>query len=870
MPFPINKIIEDFNPRVEYKQVLVPRPGKVIDSPAIPEKIILSAQPPKSEPPKITPHIVYHKKTPIPKINITKSAPMMEYQALPATPAPATTTGGSFSPNLETFSGTNNSYFATSANLPDLTTWSYYPAISTLNMANNNIINGDRITSGSTVTQWLDLDGNVLTTASGPFAELLLNGVPIATVSDIKDVADWSFYPQISTVFGNNNDYLGLNSISTNTITANNLNVSTINNTVYPPPIPISQWVSTATSDLDMVNYNIGVSTITGLSTINGLAYPPASQFISTATSALNMGSYPIYVSSLLNVSSINGTVFPGPMADVSQWATYPASTDVSLPNRNLNVTSANPGVLYPTVSLNSNLDIGNLSNAPLRPDLNAYCGTITLGGLTTPLTAMNVNSVGGISLTSATGVNVTGGGAVAVSGGGGVAISGGGGVTVGGLGGVAITGAGAISVAAGGVLVSGGGVAITSGGLAIGAGVTAIGTIAGPGGGLNVFGSDINMTPVGAATSQLYTNYINATTPNSLALTGVSTINGAAYPPAVGGAVAFSYNLYVSNVSGNDSTGDGKISNPYKTITKALAVAGLIADSNPVIINLACGTYTESISITRNNTYITGGSTSLSSATIINGTITIDMTGTSGLIVVGGLSSVQITNIVYNNSVAKNQSYIVTDCIIVPGNGVSGIVLTDTSVGGNGDMTVQNSLIYMSDTTAVTVSNCRISFINTQITNNPGLPNATVSMIVTSGTGGVNMFGTSVIQNSTASTVQPLINITNNATTASVMTFNNAILQYTSATADTGTGAKCCLRFSNSAAVTAIVMINNYLICQGATTTNGSAGQFLVVQRTGAGTAAINYGNNLGGTTANHFPNNGGGFTKTAYVIIA
>ena len=303
----------------------------------------------------------------------------------------------------------------------------------------------------------------------------------------------------------------------------------------------------------------------------------------------------------------------------------------------------------------------------------------------------------------------------------------------------------------------------------------------------------------------------------------------------------SFSYNYYVSNISGNDITGDGNISNPYQTITKALAVAGTIADSNPVIINLACGTYTENITINRNNTYITGGSTSLSSATVINGSVTIDMTSSSLFIVVGGLSSVQVTNIIYQNSVAKDQNYIVTDCIIVPGNGVSGIELTDTSVGGNGNMTVQNSIVYMSDTTAVSVSNSRISFINTQITNNPGLANATVSMVVTSGTGGVNMFGTSVIQNSTSSTVQPLVDITNSVATGSVMTLNNAILTYTSATSDSGTGAKCCVRFSNSASVS-MNMINNLLTCIGATT--GSP-NIQSVQKTGAGTVSLNYGDN-------------------------
>jgi hypothetical protein len=63
--------------------------------------------------------------------------------------------------------------------------------------------------------------------------------------------------------------------------------------------------------------------------------------------------------------------------------------------------------------------------------------------------------------------------------------------------------------------------------------------------------------------------------------------------------------------------------------------------------------------------------------------------------------------------------------------------------------------------------------------------------------------------------------------------------------------------------------VINNFLICQGATTTNGLPGQILAIQRTGAGNITINYGQNLCGTTANHLPAAGAGLTKTAYVVL-
>jgi hypothetical protein len=297
------------------------------------------------------------------------------------------------------------------------------------------------------------------------------------------------------------------------------------------------------------------------------------------------------------------------------------------------------------------------------------------------------------------------------------------------------------------------------------------------------------------------------------------------------------------------------------------MAVANLISDVNQVIITLATGTYTENVSMTRDNIYLVGGSTSLSTATVINGTITIDMTGTSQLVVIGGLSSLQVTNIVYNNSVARNQSFVVTDCLIVPGLGVSGIVATDTSVGGNGDMTIQNSLIYMYDIIAVTSSNVSLNFVNTQITNNPAIT-SNQSLIETTGTGRITLFGCSVIQKSTVSLVQPLINLANTATTG-IITVSNSLLQYTSNAVDTGTLAKCCIRMANSAAISSVSVYNNLLICEGARTTNGSAGQYLAIQRTGAGTVTLNYGQNICGSTANHLPAAAVGLTKTPYVTL-
>jgi hypothetical protein len=387
------------------------------------------------------------------------------------------------------------------------------------------------------------------------------------------------------------------------------------------------------------------------------------------------------------------------------------------------------------------------------------------------------------------------------------------------------------------------------------------------------------NATIVGdMTTSSIHASLSTLQNPN-FAVTYDSTSKLMYRSPFPATPQAFSYNIYVSNISGSDSTGTGSIIFPYKTIGAAVTYANTIADSNPVIINLACGTYTENVSITRDNTYIVGGSTSLSSATIVNGTITYDMTGTSQSIVVGGISSLQIYRFVANNASPKNQSLEITDCIIAPATaGLNCILGTDASVGGNCDITIQNSVLYVLDTVAVSLQSVSVSMINSQITINPLIVgNVNVSFVVTTGTGRFNAFGCTLTQPSTSSTVPPIIDLQNNIATPNTMVFNSAIIQYTSSTADTGTGGKACIRFSNPAGITMGVSTSSpsvsiygcFLLAQGATTTNGNAGQFVTIQKAaGTGTAYINYGtNNMCGATANHISQN---LTRTAWVALS
>ena len=156
------------------------------------------------------------------------------------------------------------------------------------------------------------LDGNILTSAG---SELLLNGVPIATTSNISSLQDWSYEPAISTLNMNGNSTINGTLLSTITINAGS---AVINNLVCND---ISTHTLTVQSTIH------AISTISSLeieaqvalfSSINGAVFP-----------APSVSSFQTASVSSLGVSSINGIAYPPPQVDLSQWATLPAISSV-------------------------------------------------------------------------------------------------------------------------------------------------------------------------------------------------------------------------------------------------------------------------------------------------------------------------------------------------------------------------------------------------------------------------------------------------------------------------------------------------------------------------------------------------------------
>ena len=209
-------------------------------------------------------------------------------------------------------------------------------------------ITASSITTGFANVTRLDLDGNILTTAGTAPSELLLNGIPIATTSNISSIADWAFEPAISSVNMNYNDLY---------------NVSTINGLPYSvySPVDVGNWANYKA--ISSVNVNSGNIINTGQISFNS-----ATSNILTTDEANNL---------IYNGSNISG----GSGGNVADWATYSAVQNVDMAGHILTSATAtgvtadagSSALTTPQIALNS--VNGNGGNVSIVAD-TGYLGT--------------------------------------------------------------------------------------------------------------------------------------------------------------------------------------------------------------------------------------------------------------------------------------------------------------------------------------------------------------------------------------------------------------------------------------------------------------------------------------------------------------
>jgi len=163
----------------------------------------------------------------------------------------------------------------------------------------------------------LTIDNQKLTANN---TSLLLNGVPIATIANLSSIADWSIYPQTSTVQGNKQSTIGLSYLSASTIGAVNLTASNIFtqnlmafNIVNFQSTVIDVYESTIQADIKLANIstanisNLYVSTgsFSTLNSINGNFNNISAGTTTVNTIAGISATFSNFTASTITVSSI-------------------------------------------------------------------------------------------------------------------------------------------------------------------------------------------------------------------------------------------------------------------------------------------------------------------------------------------------------------------------------------------------------------------------------------------------------------------------------------------------------------------------------------------------------------------------------------
>ena len=324
-------------------------------------------------------------------------------------------------------------------------------------------------------------------------------------------------------------------------------------------------------------------------------------------------------------------------------------------------------------------------------------------------------------------------------------------------------------------------------------------------------------------------------------------------------------YTYWVSTVGGSDSN-NGSIINPFLTIQYAIGVANALADTIPVVINVLAGVYTENLSIIRNNLAIQGANPTSPNLTYINGTVSYNVVSSDPVNFpqVSSLSNFLITNTVsHENGTIYQNSLILNNCILLPLSNVAPLSTTNTGLGVlKADETLNNSFVYIF-ATPITINSTNLTIANSQILNSPFF-SSTTSFVNVIGSGKVSGLGAIFRNSNVSAQVSPLVVIANSIDSTGDSTFNTCSFIYNSSILDTGFGGKCGIRFNNSGSCQTYIVTNCFFKCLGATTTTGSANQFLIIQRTGAGQCSLALGNNpCQGTNTHHVPPSGSGFTK-------
>ena len=226
-----------------------------------------------------------------------------------------------------------------------------------------------------------------------------------------------------------------------------------------------------------------------------------------------------------------------------------------------------------------------------------------------------------------------------------------------------------------------------------------------------------------------------------------------------------FQYEIHVSQIDGNNTTGNGTLLNPVASITQALT---LLTGSRKTII-VHPGTYTENVTVASGNTTI--ATSELTGAnTLLSGTLTIGSLGSgsriSGLkmsnLVISGTAQAYISNCTVDTNVTKSSSGYVeiinTEMQCISGIQISGSGTTIINGNKNVGVSVSNA------SAQVIIKGC-----NSVVTPSASAGNLAIVDCVVTALGGNAITITGALTNLTLANSQVLVQAGNNVAPISV-----------------------------------------------------------------------------------------------------
>ena len=605
--------------------------------------------------------------------------------------------------------------------------------------------------------------------------------------------------------------------------------VQSINGAVWPPPTgDASLWSQyPATSVVNISNFGLeNVSSITGLSSINGQAYPIASQDWSQYPALQNVDISGFDLNNVDNITMpANGiitaagqlsiiadlsgslglltsgggdvTISTGNAADI-YITTGGAGNNIIMEGDTIGMTAAVGVQVNTTLNMTGNniINVANL-NGSLSTNMTVSTSGAGILTLQSETGGTNLSSTGGVTITTPTTVVID---AVTID-----------------ICGADITNVANITNEAGNVLTV----------------QSAVNLIVSAETNLTLVSDSADVTIQGQTGASVYaaTGNVTLTADSGEVVVQDSVLNmnthkitnltnGTAGSDAVNyGQLTFrdSTEFYVSS-QGSD-TNNGSILAPFLTIQAAITAAELISSAALVCsINVASGHYTENLTFNKGYVVLNGTLQSQTGNEVceITGSITINCTG---------------ANDVFNRQVAF-QGFNIT-CGV-------GQSITNTSASSH-TVSFQDCKIFVNSVCYNSTASCadaRTYFTNVEISQTNA---ANVSPVIVTNVGlvelerldltvdgnaiGVLIGGTSVLNRcslstldntNTAATLLPLLSFT--STTTSAHSLGNVAFAFTSAVAKTATNAV----YINSGVNTAIIMLNNVFTLAGtASSTN-------------------------------------------------